>query len=377
MRRAPLEERQDAMDAPVVAALVTGVTSLIVAVFSWYVGRRNKREQDADARVQAKELADLNARLETERLRVNAQLDEAKAETDARREYAYTARLRLYSECEPLLFEASELAERARRRIASLARSCHDGDVKQDGSGWLEAEGYYFQSTTFYLLAPISTYRILQRRLTTFDLSLDPSIRARYELNKLLFRSFTDDFDLASRDPKLSYDPNRADPEHDDWRMKITEHPAVYRRQGFYLGRLEILADRLIALDARPQRPKTFGEFLDELEQGKRTIHDELPEVSALMKSFHPSTCPVFWRVLVYQSLIYDALIKIQESPDPDTWEVALNVHDENAHESLGDMDWRTKDEITSSAGVILDSAAAAANLWRVRAQEVLKRIAV
>src|ERR1700688_1501373 len=53
-------------------------------------------------------------------------------ETDARREYEYEARKRLYEECEPLIFQTLESAEVARRRVRSIARKSCNGTLLDD-----------------------------------------------------------------------------------------------------------------------------------------------------------------------------------------------------------------------------------------------------
>ena len=60
------------------------------------------------------------------------------------------------------------------------------------GSGWLAGPGYYFRSTVCFLLAPMTSFKILQRRLTVIDLSLEPRLRTQYELLKLIFRIATE-----------------------------------------------------------------------------------------------------------------------------------------------------------------------------------------
>lgn len=59
---------------------------------------------------------------------------EQRAERDARRDYEYDAKKRLYAECEPVLFEAMELAETFRRRVLSLARTAAREGLSSDAA---------------------------------------------------------------------------------------------------------------------------------------------------------------------------------------------------------------------------------------------------
>src|SRR4051812_6468842 len=93
------------------AALVTAVVSLGVAIWAQLEGRKTSER-----------LQKLDNELQLER-----------EESRARRDYDYEALKRLYAECEPLLFQAFELARDARSRIASLARSAREADLRPDG----------------------------------------------------------------------------------------------------------------------------------------------------------------------------------------------------------------------------------------------------
>jgi hypothetical protein len=279
----------------IVVAVVAAFSSLVVAVASQVLSRRT-----------SKDLALLASRLEQEG-----------KERDARRDYEYEAKKRLYEECEPLLFQAVELAENARARIVSLARTSRSGDLRPDGSGWLERPGYYFKSTAFLLIAPMTSFKILQRRLTAIDLSLEPRIREQYEIIKLLFLSFARDFELARYEPTLPYDPDRADPGKPNREHLLAENPQVYARQGLYRGTLDVVVDALIhtpepgTKDGVP-RCKTYGEFLAEFDESESAIHRVRLDLDELFSGFHPHRKPVLWRLLVTQALLYDALLQPQ-----------------------------------------------------------------
>ncbi len=290
--------------AAVLAALFTAAASLVVAIIT-QVGTR--RTQGA--------ITSLSHDLEKQRIRLTNELQERREADRARRDYEYDARRRLYTECEPLIFQALEFAEGARSRVASLARSARHGDIEADGSGWLSQDGYYRKSAAFLLLAPLTTFRILQRRLTTIDLSLEPRLHIQYELLKLTFFSFTEDHALAALKPCLPYDPDRAKAGEPDREASRTKQPAAYRRQGFFLGTLETVVDSLITTDADRPRCLTFGEFSSRW-LGENSPSLRLP-LSNIFAGFHPRRQPVLWRVLVCQAVLHDAFIRVQRSTLP------------------------------------------------------------
>jgi hypothetical protein len=284
-----------------------------------------------------KELATLNARLAEER-----------AARDARRDYEFEARKRLYAECEPLLFQALELAEEARRRVESIARTARGGYLEADGSGWLERPGYFYKSTAYMLLAPITSYKILQRRLTNVDLGLEPRLRTQYELLKLIFLSFTWDFDLARHEPELPYTPDKADPGEPGRHELLRDDPQVYWRQGFYRGIVDMIGEALVVADetasAGPgSRARSLGEFWVELPEPKSSLGRLAGEIEALLQGFHPLRKPVLWRLLVAQHRLYDVFLATKRSQ---TGSLELGGPPE---ESFASLDWRQHKREASS----------------------------
>ena len=80
-----------------------------------------KRTQEIQTQQQEVQLQQQRLQVENEllqqRLHLTNELEEQRAIKDARRDYEYDAKKRLYAECEPLVFQALELAESARFRI--------------------------------------------------------------------------------------------------------------------------------------------------------------------------------------------------------------------------------------------------------------------
>ena len=256
----------------------------------------------------------------------------------ARRDYEYKAKMRLYERCEPAVFQGLEAAELARRRVVSIARSCREGDVREDGSGWLRHPGYYFQSSAFLLLAPGVTFKLLQRQLTVVDLSLDQRIHELYELFRLVFASFTDDHDLSKVEPSLPYRPDDADPGKSDRERLLRERPPMYQRQGLYIGTLERVIETLIIEREDGPRSMTFGEFVTAWADAKSAFADVKGDVLNLLIRFHPRQRPVLWRLLVEQALLYDVLLATADARTNTTPIAITEV-------PVDQFDWRLKDD--------------------------------
>src|SRR5262249_21509942 len=94
-------------DPKIIVAVIAAFSSLVVAIISAVIARKNQRDFEV----------------------LRAELDEEKKEKDALRDYWYEARKRLYHECEPLLFLLAEVSETARGRIYGLARRAQDGKL--------------------------------------------------------------------------------------------------------------------------------------------------------------------------------------------------------------------------------------------------------
>ncbi len=222
------------MNIEVIVALITAGASLVVAVFGLISGRKNERDLEA----------------------LRTKLAESQAEKNARRDYEYEARKRLYHEFEPLLFQFVDLAESAQRRIGSIARTARQGHLQPD-QGWLSRQSYYFLVTMYKLMAPLVIVRLMQRRLTLVDLTVDPKINVQYALMKRLYHSFTDDFDLARMEPVIAYDPNMS-----DLAQASNPNQIKYHRQGLFIGRLDNVIDALIVQTSdNLSRCMSFGEF--------------------------------------------------------------------------------------------------------------------
>jgi hypothetical protein len=267
-----------------VGALVAAGISVVVAVMNSLATKNHERE-----------LA-----------RLNAALGERKAEQDARRDYLYEARKRLYKECGPVLFRLSEASENALHRVYSLARAARDGDLNP-GRSWLAGPGYYLTSTLYNLLAPCAVFRLLQERLTLVDLEVDGLIKDQYLLAKWVYVSFTDDFSLAKTEPAVPYSPYERVPP-----AERCAHPARYSRQGVPIGALDRAVEGLVKTGADgAQRLLTFGEFEAALASDLAGSGARYGAFAELFQDFHPRTRPVLWRVLIAQALLHRELLRV------------------------------------------------------------------
>jgi hypothetical protein len=291
--------RSEIMATDVAAALITALGALIVALLTW----KGQRQNDAAVAT------------------LRSDLEERSAERAARRDYEYEARKRLYAEVAPLLFQLGESADAARGQIRGicdpsfwprLALSRQSRDVLTE-KGWIGSTAYDITYAAYALLTPLASYRIIQRRLTVIDLSLDSTVHAQWVLLAALYESFWRDEDIARLPPALTYDPRV-----DDWRTLRQTNPARHWWQGVTRGRLDNAIDLIVEVEDHghgPVRVSTFGEFETMFREVALTGEEREKSLGAFANAlfdFHPDTRPVFWRLLAIQAVLYGALHRLE-----------------------------------------------------------------
>ena len=289
-----------------IGALIAAIASFIVAVINHFSTKKNTRDLEA---FKTKLTAEFTKELDSFR----ADIAEKQAEKNARRDYLYEARKRLYQEYEPLLFQLVELSESALKRIYGLARTAREGDLGPHHSGWLSPDNpsssYFAANTIYRFVAPLVIIKLIQRRLTLIDLTVDPHINNQYSLAKWLYLSFTQDFALARMEPRLAYVHVQNNEEAQE---KRKAHPEKYWRQGIVAGRLDSAVEALIVRDPHGvSRCMSFGEFEEIYNDANAT--GKFDSFREIFMHFHPKTRPVLWRLLITQAHIYQALLSTRE----------------------------------------------------------------
>lgn len=301
------------MDATVLVALITAAVSLTLAIFSSWASLRSQRS------------------LET----LKSDLTKKQAEQDARRDYEYEARKRLYHECEPLLFQLIEASETALNHIKGIAARVKSVDEP------LYSESYYLKTTMYRLLLPCAIFKLITTRLTMVDLQIDRVIYTQYALAKAIYLSYTDDFRFARLVKRLEYDPYV-----DDWQEKRKQNPQKHRRQGFASGRLDNALDALIIDDEKTgNRFVSFGQFEERFKTlQEEDVNSSLGTVRDMFFEFHPSTRPVLWRILIAQALLYRGLLEFSRRKEMSSSEFLAFIASLPKEEMVG-FDWRSAEQ--------------------------------
>lgn len=317
-------------------ALIGTCISALISLFVAILAQRNN-----------KKLKQIELKNSETLTRLNATLAEHKSEQDARRDYDYEARKRLYKECEPLLFRLAEASESALHRIYSLARTARKGDFGPRRNNWLQSPGYYMASTIYHLVVPLAIFRLLQNKLTLVDLTVDQRISNQYLIAKYLYISFTEDFVLAEINPTLEYAPFE-----NGWEEKREEMPSKYWRQGLTLGRLDIAVEGMIkqtpdGLD----RCISFGEFETAFYKDLKNGGNLFGAFVDICLNFHPSQRPILWRILIIQAHLHAKLMETFVKHGATGFVTAIPSN--FASTDLEKLDWRQPDEPKNQSIVI------------------------
>jgi hypothetical protein len=157
------------------------------------------------------------------------------------------------------------------------------------------------------------------------DLSLDPYISIQYEIAKAIYHTFSADyniFDLVKKGD-LDYEPQLGNDYTEVQKQHLSQkNPAKYKRQAVFVGVLEKLVDDMIIYDKQIKKNRIlrYGEFEQEYFAKKTSAWKdkyELVKIIRLLLNFQPKTHPIFWRILITQSILYTALKNIRSHELP------------------------------------------------------------
>jgi hypothetical protein len=308
----------------------------------------------------------LNKRHDQELEHLKNSLAIQKDQQTAIREYEYDARKRLYEQFEPLLFQLIEHSDNALFRIRKLANAAKDGNLRE-GDGWLSRPGYFRSSTIYRLLLPLVVFRLMQYKLTIFDLDLVPAYRTHYLLGKSLYFTFSDDFYLSTG---LEYSPQIPRGHETEWENLLKTQPWIYKKQGIPTGVIDNLVECLIK---KPDKSlQSFSEFqqtymgynitTDEYED--QNVCEPFKRAISLFEDFHPRTRPVLWRILLTQAQIYEAIKKTRHMPKTASDFKILETVPRKDRENY---DWRNSREESSDFEVFQKPFDAVLNYLKTR----------
>jgi hypothetical protein len=318
----------------IVVAIISLISSVIVACLTFIFDRRNKESQkklDTDLKrieFQNEERLKNMEHRNAEKLRhLEYALDLQKSQRNARLDYEYEARKRLYHELEPLIFLHVEDSDDAYHHIIELASMARSGtlSVKLGMSTDNKEDNYYLKATIYKLIRPMAVFRLMQRRLTSYDLQLEDYFRLQYILAKCLYFSSTDNYYVAlgSKEKKdwepcliCAFEGYLKLPEEKKEKSSHPDH-IVYNILGITRGVIDNLANSLIKFSENDKtyRVMTFDEF-EELHFGKGHTSVtpsmlKLCQLFSMMNINNRDFYPIYvliWRILVLHACIYSIM---------------------------------------------------------------------
>lgn len=249
------------MDPGVLAALITGTISTAAALMLFWL---NKRAEKATS------------------IRV-AELEKQTKDLDARRDYEYRARIRLYENVKPLMFRCAEACQPAQIRIERILR----GDI--------EVIGRHVDTTVTRLFAPLVYVQEIQSQLTSVDLALDDGLRRQYVVARELSLNLTHGKAIAAAEPPIE-GLSRGD--------SSSEQPREY----LTFAQLERVVSSLTVSEDTGGRPMRQSEFEDAMNIGDAATLGTSRRIEKLFAGAGPSTSPALWRLLLAQASLMHIL---------------------------------------------------------------------
>ncbi|MFL6843724.1 MAG: hypothetical protein ACJ8ER_02450 [Allosphingosinicella sp.] len=281
----------------------------------------------------------------------NAERQKEIASSNALTSYQFEARKRLYTECEPLLFQLSEACEQALRRCELLGtrKACERLSVQDTNPyglhGFMLSRQTELIASAYELLHPLALFCLLREKMTRVDCSLDPVVSFQYRLVRHLYASFHDDEEIAAQHPQFDYEPRA-----EKWVSRRNELPQKYWWQGVTPGRLDRAVRMLTLVERDSRRVMTFGEFEDlymSVYKSNDVARQKTLGVFANpLYGFTPDERPVFWRLLLVQAHIHQALTRPipatieKERRSPGTLRAYLNLARPERFNLGGDKGW-------------------------------------
>lgn len=298
--------------ATVVAACIGGLFLIAnILITYWQNGKQQKDNKEVAKQIesfrtdQQKLLIDKQSESALRLQDHQAASNDEQAEKQAKREYRYEARKRLYEELYPIVFEITEASDSAASRIINFAKRYEESPAKllKDLKPQKDSDNYYLKTTIYRLFLPLALYRIMQRRLTHVDLNLDDQLHKIYQLLHALSRTFGDDREIA-KIANLKYHPER----NRDFANPASDQEE-YTPQGLLRGKLDCIVESLLERSEKdPIRCMTFYEFSNKWSSCSNDWLNNFSDAIELFEDFNPNKRPVLWIALKAQLLLHRAI---------------------------------------------------------------------
>jgi hypothetical protein len=283
------------------AAAATAIATVVSAILTGIVSILLKRRVDAQMEIVRTDQMQI-----LEKIRSDLALENKVR--GARIDYEYDARKRLYKEVEPILFSAHLAATRIYGRLGSLVDRIRDGFIKPGQENTWMKDTYYQRSMAYRLFLPMAHHRLLSRKISHLDLTLEPLIGRKFMVLGILQDIFVDHFDLAQvSGTKIPYEPYASVTEADR-----TANPGRYSFQGLVRGQVERLISEMIISDSSSQAPLEWFRFDHELNRRESELSQAYVLVAELLEGFHAETRPILWRVFLSFSLLSEFFVRAQ-----------------------------------------------------------------
>jgi len=283
------------INAAVATAIATTVSAILTGMFSIFLKKRADAYLETLKSEQTQILEKMKAELALENKMRGARID-----------YEYDARKRLYNEVEPVLFSAHLAASSLRGRLWPFVERIREGKISQDSEKTWMRDSYYQESTAYRLFLPMIHHRLLSRKMSQLDFTLEPLIGRKFMVLGIFPDIFTAHFDLARVSKhEIPYDPYAAVTQAEG-----DADPGKYLFQGLVRGEVERLISLMVVGEPSHERPIEWFQFEQQLNLKGSELDKAYAPVRKLLSRFHPETHPVLWRILVSFLLLSEFYVR-------------------------------------------------------------------
>ncbi|MCB0630386.1 MAG: hypothetical protein R2824_00805 [Saprospiraceae bacterium] len=295
------------MNSEILAAIIAALASLTVAIISLIQSSRQRKIIH-------------NQQIDIEKIRQDHEVQ--KFELNARLDYEYEAKKKLYKEYEPLFFQFTEFSNEALSHIKAISWTTFQGSSNSDKwnkNAWMNKSSYFFKETIYKVFCPLASMKLINDGLNSIDVKMDEKIHIVYKLGKILHSSFHHDYILAQNMSKKI----KVEKEHlekfgqnfqlgapfsqsyyEEWQKNVITNPEDFKGgEGIRTGQLETLLQGFFAEGANEKRIISFGEFEKKLQESDSSEWSKIAEVR--FERFDPRINKVLWRILVIQACLH------------------------------------------------------------------------
>lgn len=196
----------------------------------------------------------------------------------------------------------------------TLQRTLRDG-------GWMGSDSDELIDLLYAIYHPVITYRLFKSDIERVSSMLDWRARLQFSLLEFAFLAVQHDSKIAALEPAIEYTPRVQ-----GWRYLREDNPQKFWWQGLSEQKFDNAVEAFIWIEVDSSKSvlslEAFRQYYKKLyRNGSDADQQRLGLASNALYGFTPFTRPVYWRLLVIQSLLYQNILntRSEDVKEPDS----------------------------------------------------------